>query len=522
MSLELFSGPNAHRPAAASTRGATKTGPLLFALAFIAAAFGAAAGGCKVTVGNTGGTGGGGASSSGDSTTTTTTSTVGSTSSASTTTSTGTTLPLACMNVTEISDPGEADGDTTGLADGVQSNCEQAGAGEVAYHFVAKQTGILHVELDSVADLGLYARTDCGALSSEIACSDNEAAGAKETLDVDVLEGQSVYIFVDGYFSGEQGPFTIKARSAVPGCGDGIVFGDEECDPPDDVSCDGTCHLLPEDCNDGVDNDKDDLTDCEDTSCVGDPACDFTTFCNNATPLTATTTIGTTVGGSSNFSGSCTGLSTAEKVYVYNPTQSGVLALTLSSAADLGLHARSTCDVKTTEVGCADKVTQGVAEHLSLPVAPGHPLTIFVDGKDGHTGSFSLQSVLTPFTELEPNDSRPQANSYVEPFSASIYPSYDADWIKVSINSPNTTLTAEVQDVGNGDCANQVIDSQIEILATDGTTQLAFNDDLSATNYCSKASKAALGIGVYYIKVGSSAQYAPSLTFIYKLKLTLQ
>lgn len=426
------------------------------------------------------------------------------------------------MNVIEIPDPGEIEGDTTGLPDGVQSNCEQSGAGEIAYHFVAEQTGILHVELDSVADLGLYARTDCGSLATEIACSDNEAAGAKESLDVDVEAGQGVYIFVDGYFGGEAGPFTLKARSAVPGCGDGIVFGDEECDPPDGVSCDGMCKVLPEKCDDGVDNDHDDLTDCEDMSCIGDPACDFTTFCAAATPLTATTTIGTTVGASAHFSGSCDlGLGSPEKLYTYTPTQSGVLALTLTSSADLGIHARSTCDLQPTEVGCVDAVTAGVAEHLSLPVAPGHPLTIFIDGHDGASGSYSLQSVLTPFTEIEPNDSRPQANSYVEPFSASVYPSYDADWIKVTVNGANTTLTAEVQDVGNGDCANQIIDSQIELLATDGVTQLAFNDDFGTT-YCSKATKAGLAPGVYYLKVGASVQYAPSLTFIYKLKVTFQ
>lgn len=428
------------------------------------------------------------------------------------------------MNVTDISDPGEVEGDTTGLADGVNSNCEQAGAGEVAYRFVASQTGILHVELDSVADLGLYARTDCGSLGSEIACSDAEPAGAQETLDVDVREGQEVFIFVDGYFTGEAGPFTLTARSAVPGCGDEIVFGEEECDPPDGVSCDGECKLLPEVCDDGVDNDKNNLTDCEDTACLGDPACDFATFCMNASPLTGTSTIGTTVGAPSNFSANemCTGLSTPEKVYVYNPTVAGVLSLTLTSAANLGIYARSTCEVQATEVGCVDDKPAGQAEQLALPVAPGFPLTIFIDGKDNNTGSYSLQSVLTPFTEIEPNDSRPQANTYIDPFTASIYPAYDADWIRVTVNNPGTDIVAEVQDVGNGDCVKKVIDSQIEILGPDGVTSLAFNDDLSNSVYCSKATAMNVAPGIYYIKAGASVQYAPSLTFIYKLKVTLQ
>lgn len=487
------------------------------ALGGFAAIAAVSAPGCDDVTG-TGGAGGADTTSSVSSTSTSTSMPTTTTVS----TSTGGTLPAACLAVSDLADPGTAEGDTTGIPDGVQSNCEQGGAGERAYRFVAGQTGILHVELEADADMGLYVRTDCGLLASEIACADNKPAGAKETLDVDVQEGQEVFIFVDGYVDGEAGPYTITARSAVPGCGDGIVFGDEQCDPPDGVSCDGECKILPEDCADGVDNDKDDLTDCEDMSCLGDPACDFGAFCSAATPLTGSTNIGTTVGQPSNFSGSCTGLSTSEKVYVYNPTQAGVLALTLTSSADLGMHARSTCDVLETEVGCVDDVGAGVAERLSLPVAPGIPLTLFIDGADGQTGAYSLQSVLTPFSEVEPNDSRPQANAYVDPFTASVYPAFDGDWIRVTVTQPGTDLVAEVLDVGNGDCMNQIIDSQVEVLGTDGVTQLAFNDDTTAQNYCSKATAMNLAPGLYYVKVGASAQFAPSLTFIYKLKVTLQ
>jgi len=185
------------------------------------------------------------------------------------------------------------------------------------------------------------------------------------------------------------------------------------------------------------------------------------------------------------------------------------------------MYARDTCDLPGTELGCVDSVGAGMAEHLALPVAPGHPITLFIDGKNGHSGSFSLQSVVTPFNEIEPNDSRPQANSFTEPFAAGIYPSLDQDWVKVNITQSNATLTAEVADVGNGDCPNHVIDSQIEIIGTDGQTQLAFNDD-NADDYCSTATKSGLAPGIYYIRVAASQMYAPTLTFIYRLKVMVQ
>lgn len=60
-------------------------------------------------------------------------------------------------------------------------------------------------------------------------------------------------------------------------CGDNTVVFPEECDPPNNVSCDQACQNIPEAgrCNDDVDNDLDNLVDCQDVDCVTDPACPF-------------------------------------------------------------------------------------------------------------------------------------------------------------------------------------------------------------------------------------------------------
>ncbi|MBD3869039.1 MAG: hypothetical protein IFK94_13025, partial [Acidobacteria bacterium] len=64
-------------------------------------------------------------------------------------------------------------------------------------------------------------------------------------------------------------------------CGDPATCGDLVCDSPEDsCSCPGDCGAAPtsEDglCADGVNNDCDATTDCDDGDCAGDTACDST------------------------------------------------------------------------------------------------------------------------------------------------------------------------------------------------------------------------------------------------------
>ncbi len=71
---------------------------------------------------------------------------------------------------------------------------------------------------------------------------------------------------------------SVCGAGACPVCGDGILSAGEQCDPPDGVTCDASCHIIypPEtDCNNLFDEDFDGLWDCQDpTSCKGTPACE--------------------------------------------------------------------------------------------------------------------------------------------------------------------------------------------------------------------------------------------------------
>src|SRR5262249_49977679 len=84
-------------------------------------------------------------------------------------------------------------------------------ANEAIYTYTAAATGILEVTLDSMADMGLYARSTCNDPATEIACADAFSGGNKEMLDVFASSGETVAIFVDGYAALENGPFTITS-----------------------------------------------------------------------------------------------------------------------------------------------------------------------------------------------------------------------------------------------------------------------------------------------------------------------
>jgi len=393
----------------------------------------------------------------------------------------------------------------------------------MVYKVTVANTGTLHVTLDSTADLAVYVRTTCADDTTELGCSDNVIGGQQEVLDVvGVTQGDVVYVFVDGSMSGAVGPFTLKIQSHAPMCGNNVVEMGEDCDPPDGVMCGPNCKFLPEICNDGVDNDNNGLIDCEDPACATDPACPLATVCAAAVPAAASN-MGTTIGGTKDFVGSCTGgAASPEKLYSYTPAANGALDLTLQSATDLGLYVRSTCTNTSTEVGCADTASAGQDEKLSVIAQSGVPLTIFVDSfNPSQAGPYTLLTAFTPFTEIEPNGTSAQANAYAAPFVGAVSPALDQDWVAVMVPGPASSLTALVDDTGTGACANGRIDSEVEIFAPDGATSLAFNDDISATNFCSQVTAMGLAAGTYYVRVRASQAASPNSTFAYKLSLTV-
>jgi hypothetical protein len=180
-----------------------------------------------------------------------------------------------CAGAIPLSDGVPYSGDTTTGTSIFAGSCAGSGGLEKVFSFtpgMAGQTGMLVVGLSSATGHGLYVRAACEESSFDLPCSGGKDFG----FGFSAAGGVPYWIFVDGSFEpAGAGPFTVTATFTV--CGNGILEGFEDCDPPDGVTCDANCYFAapPEtSCTDLLDGDNDGLTDCEDpTPCKALPIC---------------------------------------------------------------------------------------------------------------------------------------------------------------------------------------------------------------------------------------------------------
>lgn len=309
-------------------------------------------------------------------------------------------------------------------------------------------------------------------------------------------------------------------------CGPGCR-SDADCPVLGKCDASGYC-VEPEDCSDVVDNDQDGLTDCEDPDCLSTCQGAIDAACGAPTAAMATQA-GNTTGGTALFAGSCTGGAGAlEDVFAYTAPADGLLEVSLASATDQGIYLRSTCDDAGAELACEDAVLGGSIEQLYLPVVDGDALFVFVDGyfSQLEAGPYSLDLALIPLTdELEDNGAVGTANAHVDgtAFSGAITMG-DHDYIAVTVPGPASTLTATVVRGAVNSCDPAGgIDSELQILDTDGSTELAFNDDISGFgNFCSAASVDDLAAGTYYLRISASEQFCMDCEFDYTVVIAVE
>lgn len=374
--------------------------------------------------------------------------------------------------------------------------------------------------------------------------------------------------------AGADGAVGSAGATGTAICGNSIAEEGEQCDGPDlrgedctsfgyssgTLTCTPTCELDPrkctgtEICANGRDDDGDGLVDCADTDCAGacaDP-------CASPEPLPDPTFDwkSDTTGHASTLAPSCVrqGASSGpEVVYQFTAGTTGLLDARLTAAvADLDLSVRTSCGDASSELGCSETITAaGGTEWLRVSITQGQSVFIVVDG-DGNTeqGTFTLNvrsrtvvcgdgirdpgeqcddhntvsgdgcsaTCTLESDETEPNGTTADADPYTAPpFVASIDPTGDVDVFAVDLPNPNSTLTVQVKDLGDGSCANLTLDSYLELIDTNGTV-LASNDDYG-TNYCSRAQATGLAAGKYFIRVKASGQ---ATTFPYLLDVTVQ
>jgi len=149
-------------------------------------------------------------------------------------------------------------GSTAGQGNNSDGSCDGDGncSNDVAFTFTAPVTGTYNMNtFGSSYDTVLYVRTSCGG--GQLACND-DSGGLQSSVNVNLSAGQTVTIIVDGYSdnsfsfigstcSGSGGNYRLTVTG--PGncfvCGNGVLEGPEQCDPPGGACCNNsTCTFL--------------------------------------------------------------------------------------------------------------------------------------------------------------------------------------------------------------------------------------------------------------------------------------
>jgi hypothetical protein len=228
----------------------------------------------------------------------------------------------ACSAPSVLGLYGTIAGTTEGHANTTDGACQTAqgggGGGDVAYTLQTRAaTDAVTINLASDADLGVFVRSQCDQVATELGCADADyGENFTESLTVDVAGGEALQVLVGGFGVNDSGRFLLSvtehmkvetacadgtdddhdgdidcADSDCSGscCGNGVRDGVEECDGADlggidcfyfgfgggelgcdPVSCtmDLSACVFVENCTNGIDDDFDSLADCDDDDCA--------------------------------------------------------------------------------------------------------------------------------------------------------------------------------------------------------------------------------------------------------------
>ncbi len=400
-------------------------------------------------------------------------------------------------------------------------------------------------DLGCHADCKLWDTSQC-TVSAPV-CGDGIIEGATEECDSSELDGAAC---TDFSFTGGILACTTSCLYDYTGCTSGVAGW--TCDPSfygNSDGCDCGCGIVDPDCTDSTSASCDycaDIGSCDLVSCAN--ANSTIDSANNAVCTTATCGNNSAeglewcdgqdlrgfacedlnpnyVGGTLACAGNCafdeTGCTQAICGDNSADGQEWCDGQDLQGAdcADIGYSSGSlTCDANcnfiTTQcvaTVCGDGTTEGFEECDDNNTTDG----------DGCNGGCRIEWTLG--TETEPNNDDTSANGPFTNYNlitAAVATAGDHDYFSVQVPA-GATLYVEVSDGGTGACANQFIDSEVEIYDTDGTTSLASNDDIDLTNYCSVTQLTGLAAGTYFVRAASSQTYDPTGTFNYVLVIAV-
>lgn len=352
---------------------------------------------------------------------------------------------------------------------------------------------------------------------------------------------------------------TSSGGGAGSSTGGGGGAGGGESSASGGAGTGGEGGVKPEDCFDGIDNDKNGKIDCLDNDPVCSDLCIGTGDICMGTKILADPSVDV-LGDNTEFA-RYPGVSCATQqpdlhgpanIYQVKAASDGILDATVAPkdmVDDFVLTVRKACADPGSELACGDGL---VDECVRVPVKKGDELFLVIAGyslldygpyllsvktrptvcgdtlldptetcDDGNTMSgdgCSAQCQLE-ISEVEGNDTVATANAFKEPMLGHIDPTNDVDVISFQVTKPNSSLVATTFDIPGVGCTGRFIDSYLELIDSDGVTVLAENDDMGGVT--AKVSKTGLAVGTYYLRLSASPGAPPNHTFAYRWSIKL-
>ncbi len=119
-------------------------------------------------------------------------------------------LEQSCRDAPLIRPGVQVHGDTTGATDRFQASCAGgARSPDLMYRLQIRRRSSVRIASEQTGwDGAIYLRRDCLDMNSELGCND-DAGDNRHSMIEATLEPGTYYVFVDGWASGNQGPFTL-------------------------------------------------------------------------------------------------------------------------------------------------------------------------------------------------------------------------------------------------------------------------------------------------------------------------
>jgi hypothetical protein len=168
--------------------------------------------------------------------------------------------------------------------------------------------------------------------------------------------------------------------------------------------------------------------------------------------------------------------------------------------------------------------------NVALP-AGTYYLSVESLGTSGFDYELALDTAFNATSETEPNQSAAQATNLVAPYDSGygVTSNTEAFSDYYAFTATGSTVTLNVlapQGQGQPTCTGTgagALDPEVTLYASDGTTQLGYNDDVGGGSLCSRLTYSSLTIGQrYVVKVRRSVAAVPTSATVFGYVLTLR